>query len=311
MSESASTAGGRACAVWDDESDRTLVLTLQTCKASGKGRSNSSFQSAQWAQLKSEYKTVKALREMSGFGWDYETQVVTASDEVWEKLLERDTKKKKWKSTPFPLYDDIGHIVDGTVATGANAFRPGGGNAPPSPAPEVDSHSSDSDDPNSGGYIDAAGIEDGAGSQDSGPAMQPALAASQQDVPNTPAPPAHQLARKCSAIDVKDSAAGYSASSKRKKVSPNAQGMIEITSAVRNLSDGFSQANDNASPARRTRAIKQILDDGYLSDEDELKVFDIIHHDSSFADTLLANDSFTKREHFVQYELKQASSSDT
>jgi hypothetical protein len=35
---------------WDDESDRTLVLTLQSCKASGKGQSNSSFQAVQWAQ---------------------------------------------------------------------------------------------------------------------------------------------------------------------------------------------------------------------------------------------------------------------
>ena len=142
------------------------------------------------------------------------------------------------------------------------------------------------------------------GSQGSVPATQSSLTASQQVVPGTPAPPSHQLARKRSAIDVEDS--GYSASSKRKKVSPNAQGMIEIASAVRNLSDGFSQANDNASPARRTRAIKLVQDDGYLSDDDELKVFDIIRRDSTFADTLLAINSVEKRERFVQYELKQA-----
>ena len=39
-------------------------------------------------QLKSDYKEVHELREMSGFGWDDATQRVTAENDVWEALKE-------------------------------------------------------------------------------------------------------------------------------------------------------------------------------------------------------------------------------
>jgi hypothetical protein len=230
-------------------------------------------------------------------------------------LAQRNSKKKKWRTTSFPLYDDIGHIVDGTVATGANAFQPGSVNHPPSPAADIDDwldldNENVGEDLNAGKcslllYFEDHIIITSIDSQDALPATQATTAVSQQVVPSTPAPPSHQLARKHSAIDVEDAATGYSVSSKCKKVSPNAQGMGQIASAVQNLSNGFSEANANASPARRTHAIKLVQSDGYLGVKEELKVFGIIRCDSSFADTLLAIDSVEKRERFVQYELKQ------
>jgi hypothetical protein len=39
-------------------------------------------------QLKGEYKIVKAMRDLSGFGWDKGQQRVTAPLEVWDKYLE-------------------------------------------------------------------------------------------------------------------------------------------------------------------------------------------------------------------------------
>jgi hypothetical protein len=39
-------------------------------------------------QLKQEFDIVKELRGISGFGWDDERKVVTASPEVWEPYLE-------------------------------------------------------------------------------------------------------------------------------------------------------------------------------------------------------------------------------
>lgn len=32
---------------------------------------------------------------------------------------------KKWRKTPFPLFDDMAGLVDGTVATGEGAYHPG------------------------------------------------------------------------------------------------------------------------------------------------------------------------------------------
>ena len=32
---------------------------------------------------------------------------------------------KKWRKTPFPLFDDMAGLVDGTAATGEGAYHPG------------------------------------------------------------------------------------------------------------------------------------------------------------------------------------------
>ena len=40
-----------------------------------------------YVQMKGDYKIVKALRELSGFGWDEVKKLVTASDSVWDDYL--------------------------------------------------------------------------------------------------------------------------------------------------------------------------------------------------------------------------------
>lgn len=79
---------------------------------------------------------------MSGFGWDDGRKLVTAADEQWNELAQvhsrinywdscqpclsqRDSQIKKWKTTPFPLYDEMHSLVDGVVATGSGAFQAG------------------------------------------------------------------------------------------------------------------------------------------------------------------------------------------
>ncbi|TFK78308.1 hypothetical protein K466DRAFT_607113 [Polyporus arcularius HHB13444] len=73
--------------------------------------------------LKKEYFIVKALRELSGFGWDEERSLVTAPDDVWDKYIEAHPNAKKWRK--FPLFDEMGALVDGTAATGEGAYHPG------------------------------------------------------------------------------------------------------------------------------------------------------------------------------------------
>lgn len=93
-------------------------------------------------QLKQEFDIIKELRSLSGFGWDDERKVVTAEASVWDAYIEvslshiprlskaqlevvfqKHPKAKPWRKKPFPLYDEISELIDGTRATGHAAFR--------------------------------------------------------------------------------------------------------------------------------------------------------------------------------------------
>ncbi|KAJ7466259.1 hypothetical protein B0H11DRAFT_2284693 [Mycena galericulata] len=133
---------------WSDDDDATLVSKLRWAKENGY-QSDSGWKPQVWAlcvevlkdspgppkvadkvhdhwgNLKSTYVTVKTLHRQSGFGWDDGLKTVTASDDVWEAYLAKHPNAKRWRKTPFPLYDDLAYLVDGIVATGAGAFHAG------------------------------------------------------------------------------------------------------------------------------------------------------------------------------------------
>ncbi|KAJ7506501.1 hypothetical protein B0H11DRAFT_2272238 [Mycena galericulata] len=133
---------------WSDDDDATLVSKLRWAKENGY-QSDSGWKPQVWAlcvevlkdspgppkvadkvhdhwgNLKSTYVTVKTLHRQSGFGWDDGLKTVTASDDVWEAYLAKHRNAKRWRKTPFPLYDDLAYLVDGIVATGAGAFHAG------------------------------------------------------------------------------------------------------------------------------------------------------------------------------------------
>jgi hypothetical protein len=92
-------------------------------------------------QLKQEFDIVKQLRSLSGFGWDDERKIVTATADVWERYLEvspsyvselnvtlfcvqKHPKAKPWRKKSFPLYDEISELIEGTRANGSSTFRP-------------------------------------------------------------------------------------------------------------------------------------------------------------------------------------------
>jgi hypothetical protein len=56
----------------------------------------SSYDSWSYFQLKGEFIEVKKLRELSGFGWDDDLKVVTATADVWEAYI---------KVCPLHLHD--------------------------------------------------------------------------------------------------------------------------------------------------------------------------------------------------------------
>ncbi|KAJ7222251.1 hypothetical protein GGX14DRAFT_341407, partial [Mycena pura] len=72
--------------------------------------------------LKQSYREVRTLLGLSGFGWNEGLKIVTASAEVWDLYLEAHPKMKKWRSKPFPIYEDMFFLVEGTIiATGVGA----------------------------------------------------------------------------------------------------------------------------------------------------------------------------------------------
>ncbi|KIJ36074.1 hypothetical protein M422DRAFT_261622 [Sphaerobolus stellatus SS14] len=102
-------------------------------------------------RVKGDYKQVKDLRETSGFGWDESKQAVTATDEVWELLLQRDLSLSKWKEKSFPLYDQMAKLCGDMIATGSNVFRGGaltalGANSMTSEGADVETEDEDEDE---------------------------------------------------------------------------------------------------------------------------------------------------------------------
>ncbi|KAF9472456.1 hypothetical protein BDN70DRAFT_900528 [Pholiota conissans] len=101
---------------WNVNCDKMLLECLEREKADGRMTSNGSFHEDAWkaaekalsgtqlhsggarktsdscktryTALKKSYVQVKTLRNASGFGWNHEKQLVTASDEVWDGFLE-------------------------------------------------------------------------------------------------------------------------------------------------------------------------------------------------------------------------------
>ncbi|KAI9452920.1 Myb/SANT-like DNA-binding domain-containing protein [Lactarius psammicola] len=118
---------------WGDNNPKKSAWTACEIALAGSEKVSGGSAKAQpviksrWQRLKQEFDIVKKLRGLSGFGWDDAQQMVTASDEVWEDYLKvkEHHQHQKFQQKKFPLYDEIADLIDGTRATGANAFRAG------------------------------------------------------------------------------------------------------------------------------------------------------------------------------------------
>ncbi|KLO09055.1 hypothetical protein SCHPADRAFT_815683, partial [Schizopora paradoxa] len=75
-------------------------------------------------QLKANYLIVKILHTKSGAGvqWNGAKHIMEAPDDAWDDWIASDHRVEAWRKKPFPLYNEIGDLVDGTHATGELAL---------------------------------------------------------------------------------------------------------------------------------------------------------------------------------------------
>ncbi|KAH9012949.1 hypothetical protein EDB83DRAFT_2233518 [Lactarius deliciosus] len=117
---------------WGDNNPKKVAWTVCEVALAGSEKNSGGMPKManaiknRWQQLKQEYEVIKELRGLSGFGWDDTKKLVTATAEVWDAYLANSPAKvfRTGKKT-FPLYEDIGNLVEGTRATGANTFQVG------------------------------------------------------------------------------------------------------------------------------------------------------------------------------------------
>ncbi|KAI9448730.1 hypothetical protein BJY52DRAFT_1097274, partial [Lactarius psammicola] len=120
-------ADQKSSGVWGDNNPKKSAWTacelalVDSHHTSGGAMKNAAAIKNRWQKvrtLKQEYETVKELRNMSGFGWDHVKHCVIAEHTVWQEYVKKNTKAKPFRNKGFPLFDEIGDLIDGTRATG-------------------------------------------------------------------------------------------------------------------------------------------------------------------------------------------------
>ncbi|KAF8173246.1 hypothetical protein K438DRAFT_1850779 [Mycena galopus ATCC 62051] len=139
---------------WTSESYTKVVVAL---KATGHARTAKQVKGC-WTRLKGQYKIVKGMLSLSGFGWNPRSKCITATEEVWAAYLDKHPKNAGFKGRAFEHFDDMAFLCDDVMATGEDAFSNGlsSGNQDPT----SDNHTGAVDDADDSGDEDEEADED-------------------------------------------------------------------------------------------------------------------------------------------------------
>lgn len=69
-------------------------------------------------ELKANYKLIKEARKQSGAGWNDSLGMINALPPIWDRIIKNHPKMKKFQSKPFPLYNQLELLYQGSCATG-------------------------------------------------------------------------------------------------------------------------------------------------------------------------------------------------
>ncbi|KAA1097694.1 hypothetical protein PGT21_017320 [Puccinia graminis f. sp. tritici] len=77
---------------------------------------------SRWGALKKLYLSFKSVANMSGAGWDESAKMVTLPASSWRDLKKNTSPTgrdiSRWETRPFPLYHELGSLIDGNTANG-------------------------------------------------------------------------------------------------------------------------------------------------------------------------------------------------
>ncbi|CAN6484698.1 unnamed protein product [Victoria cruziana] len=69
--------------------------------------------------LRKQYNVIKSACEHRGFGWNRETQMITATDEsLWDEYTKEHPEARPYKDKPLPFFEELCAVFSRTVADG-------------------------------------------------------------------------------------------------------------------------------------------------------------------------------------------------
>ncbi|CAK5270799.1 unnamed protein product [Mycena citricolor] len=301
------TTGPRC--TWSDEDDEKLVQKLRELKDLG-FQSDSGWKPGTWiscatvlqggrggektpdkvadhyTNIKGDFNRVRTIRNQSGFGWDANKQICTASEPVWSAYIARHPKASKWQSTPFPLYEDMLYLVDGIVATGEGAFHPG---IPTITPADVVSSVIDNVLGKSWSQSQSQSQATDEYQENDGLAGNLSIETLVND-DLTPSSPVRLLQTPvCSA---KRAASRSPQDTGRNRRRRNAEATADLAVALRNVTSSMVVVG---SPEIRRQAISMMEDDNEFSDDKAVTIMKVFQRDSSVAQTYIASASKKRR----------------
>ncbi|KAG1750960.1 hypothetical protein EDD22DRAFT_981753 [Suillus occidentalis] len=272
-------------AKWLSGDDATLLDSLKTF-ADGNSADNGTFKSAAFTAaakaLKDSHKTSGGAPKTSkscSRCWATTRKIVIASDKVWDDYLEAHPEAKVWRSTPFPLYDDIIVLVDGCHATGDGALHinsVGHEMSPPWPSTLV---LDDEDDV----FVGEDGESESADEKVSAP------------ISHTP-----RVAKRGRAPSVSPTSTGV-----HKKCS---HAKLTVADALESVATSFTAPTNflddvPSTPKRRINAIQAVCTDASLSSDERAKVVALFTKDVAIADAYTAISDVPLRSMYIRLEL--------
>ncbi|RWR83492.1 transposon protein, putative, CACTA, En/Spm sub-class [Cinnamomum micranthum f. kanehirae] len=130
---------------WNPRAERVLMDTLLEMKLAGR-KVEKNFNNACWEEAitkvrektgleptasnaknkyknwRTQYREVKQLLSMSGFGWDDTLKMVTTEDDVWDNLEQAKSKLAKYKRIAVKFYEEIHDLIADDIAEGEIAL---------------------------------------------------------------------------------------------------------------------------------------------------------------------------------------------
>ncbi|CAL4898646.1 unnamed protein product [Urochloa decumbens] len=69
-------------------------------------------------ELKGSYKALSTAKKKGGLSWDESYGMFNAEPEIWKELIFENPKLKRFRNKPFPLFESLEKLYEGSIGTG-------------------------------------------------------------------------------------------------------------------------------------------------------------------------------------------------